>query len=170
MHSAGTPPVRNNIQTIATLEAKFQSNKSSTEAIADGITSVVGTLSFVIWHVVVFAGWIVWNSGKIPGLTPFDPFPFVLMTLMVSFEGVILATFVLIKQNGMARASDRRDHLNLQVDLLAEQEVTKVLQAVQRLCAHFGIEEIVNDPEAEHLAKETAIDKLARHVDEKLTT
>jgi hypothetical protein len=70
--------------------------------------------------------------GGLEALAPppfrFDPYPYGLLTFIVSLEGVLIATFVVIKQNRMAVQSDQRDHLNLQVDLLAEQEMTAVLR------------------------------------------
>jgi uncharacterized membrane protein len=81
------------------------------------------------------------NSGKIPWARPFDPYPFSLLGVIVAVEAVILSRFILMRQNRMMRRGERRDHLNLQVDLLAEKEITKVIQdGARNLWAHWTSE------------------------------
>jgi uncharacterized membrane protein len=117
-------------------------------------------------HLAGLAIWFVINVGLVPFIQPFDPYPFVLMAVIVSIEGVMLSTFILMKQNRMSRRADERNHLNLQVDLLAEKEITKILQMQRRLCEHFGIE--ANDPEVRELSQHTAVEDLAHALKEKL--
>jgi uncharacterized membrane protein len=112
-------------------------------------------------HYGVFAGWILLNSGVIPFVRPWDAFPFILLTMFVSMEEVILALFVLMKQNRMSRRADERDHLHLQINLLAEKEVTKMLQLQQGLMSHLGMAEPAYDSEVQQLAAETAFENLA---------
>lgn len=159
---------RQNIRTVAELERDFESQRTRSEAIADGIAAFVGSLPFVIVHLLAFVAWVLVNSGRTL-IASFDPFPFVLLTLAVSFEGVILATFVLMKQNRMGRAADRRAHLNLQIDLLAEQEVTKILQFQLLLCRKLGIEEPFHDDEVHDMSQHTAVSQLADELTRKLT-
>jgi uncharacterized membrane protein len=83
-------------------------------------------------------------------------------------EGVLIATFVLMKQNRMSRRADQRDHLNLQVDLLAEKEITKILQLNRLLCEHFGIREAERDREVRELSRDTAVERLARELKKKI--
>jgi uncharacterized membrane protein len=164
-----TPPLaERNINTIAQLEAGFRQERSCAERMADSIASFVGSIPFVLLHLAAFLLWILWNTGHLPWLSIFDPFPFILLSLVVSCEGVLLSTFVLMKQNRMTRGSDRRDHLNLQVDILAEQEITKVLQTLRVLCRHLGVREPREDPATAELSQETAIEKIAAQVDEKI--
>jgi len=106
------------------------------------------------------------NSRVIPIVAPFDPFPFILLALIVSCESVIVSTFVLMKQNRMSLAADRRAHLNLQIDLLAEKEITKLLQLQELLCHRMGIP--VTDREVHELSQETAVELLADEVKETL--
>jgi uncharacterized membrane protein len=75
-----------------------------------------------VLHLVLLVAWLLMNSGRIPGLRPFDPYPFSLLGVIVAVEAVILSSFILMRQNRMMRRGERRDHLNLQVDLLAEKE------------------------------------------------
>lgn len=159
---------RENIQTIAELEREFESQRTRSEALADTIADFVGSIPFVGMHLLAIAVWIVINLGVVPGLRPFDPFPFILLALIVSCEGVILATFVLMKQNRMSRAADRRAHLNLQIDLLAEKEITKLLQLELLVCKHMGIEQPFTDEEATDLSRDTAVQALAEELTQKL--
>jgi len=101
-------------------------------------------------------------------LRPWDPFPFILLTMFVSMEGVILALFVLMKQNRMSRRADQRDHLHLQVNLLAEKEITTMLQLQQHLMSHLGMSEVAHDSQVQQLAEETAVENLADELKEKL--
>ena len=82
------------------------------------------------------------NAGTIPQLTRFDPFPYPLLSSITSLEAVLLTAFVLIKQNRMAMIADRRDHLDLQVNLLTEREATQIIQMLDRLSTHFGVDAI----------------------------
>jgi uncharacterized membrane protein len=161
------PAAVQNVETIVRLEEEARGKRSSIERAGDAIGSWIGTFRFVVLHLIVYAFWIVWNSGVL-GWKPFDPFPFVLLTMVVSMEGVLLTTFVLMKQNYMSRRSDQRNHLNLQVDLLAEKEITKMLQMQRLLCLHFGVREGAEDREAVELSEHTAVDRLARELESKI--
>jgi uncharacterized membrane protein len=108
------------------------------------------------------------NSGRVPGIEPFDPYPYVLLTMVVSMEGVIVATFVLMKQNRMSRRGDQRDHLNLQIDLLAEKEITKILQLQRLMCEKLGIKEALTDGEVSELSQHTAVEDLARELEQRI--
>ena len=103
-------------------------------------------------------------------MKPFDPFPFILLAMIVSVEGVLLSTFVLMKQNRMQRRSDLRAHLDLQINLLAEKEVTKSLQMLRAVCRKLQISEedfaVDSDKELEEMANTTSVDMLAEHVQE----
>jgi uncharacterized membrane protein len=98
----------------------------------------------------------------------FDPYPYILLTMIVSLEGVLLSTFVLMKQNRMTKRAEQRDHLNLQVDLLSEREITKMLQLQRLMCMHMGIKEAERDAEATELSQNTAVDTLARELETKM--
>jgi uncharacterized membrane protein len=81
-----------------------------------------------------FTGWLVINTGHLFRFKPFDPYPFSFLTLVVSLEAIFLTVFVLMSQNRMARQADKRAHLDLQVDLLAEQELTVILYLLRAIC------------------------------------
>ncbi len=104
----------------------------------------------------------------VPGITPFDRFPFGLLALIVSTESVLLTIFVLISQNRLLRQSEHRAHLELQISLLAEQESTKTLQIVQAIAANMGMHEHAQDEKARELAQDTHIEKLAQDIKQQL--
>jgi uncharacterized membrane protein len=109
-------PAQRNIEKIVKMEEEFLKERSTAARIVDGAVDAVGTMPSFLIHIGIFAGWILVNSGLIPVVRPWDPFPFILLTMFVSMEGVILALFVLMKQNRMSRRADERDHLHLQVN------------------------------------------------------
>jgi len=155
---------RKNIETVVRLEQASMESRSLGERVSDVITRFIGTMSFAVFHLLLFGVWFSVNLGWTP-FKPFDPFPFGILTLIVSAEGVLLAIFVLVSQNRMGRQANQRAHLNLQIDLLAEQETTQLLQKVQRLLEHFGIEA---DRAAEVLSQETQVEALVSELQKSL--
>jgi len=129
-----------NVRTIAKLERDALLRRSAAERIGDRVASVAGSATFAILHIGWFAGWILVNVGVVPGVPVFDPYPFNFLTLVVSLEAIFLSIFVLISQNRLTRQADRRAHLDLQINLLAEQEATMTLRLLQRICRHLGLE------------------------------
>ncbi|HEX5431981.1 MAG TPA: DUF1003 domain-containing protein [Bryobacteraceae bacterium] len=157
-----------NIRTVAQLQAGFRRERTWAEKIADRIASFVGSMAFALLHLTWFCIWILWNLDLIPGFHPFDPFPFMLLSLIVSCEAVVLSTFVLIKQNRMGQNADERAHLNLQIDILAEQEITKMLQTLRLICRRLHIREVDSDVLGEALSRETGVESLAKKVHEEM--
>jgi uncharacterized membrane protein len=112
--------------------------------------------------------WALVNTGLIPGVTPFDPFPFGILTLIVSAEGVFLAIFILISQNRMSRQADRRAHLALQVSMIAEQELTMLLRMQKRMGEHLGLDAGEVRADAERLMGETNVETIVEDLEAKL--
>jgi len=160
--------VRDNIQTIIRLEAQQDDERSLGDRVGDTIGTFAGTITFVVLHLLLFVAWAVVNRGVIPGVPAFDPYPFSLLTMIVSMEGVLITTFVLIKQNRMGVRADRRNQLDLQINLLTEKEVTKVIQMLERIAAHLKIEQQVTDAETQELGEVTAVDELAKELKQAL--
>jgi uncharacterized membrane protein len=160
------PPTvaQRNIETIARMEQDFLESRTFVDRLGDGIADFAGSMKFFLLHVAMLIAWIAVNGGVIPGIPAFDPFPYVLLTMIVSLESVLLSTFVLIKQNRMTKRADHRDHLNLQIDLLSEKEITKMLQLQRLMCSHMGIKEAERDGEALEMSEHTAVDTLAREL------
>ena len=161
---ATTEATQQNIRTIARLEHQAMERRTLGERIGDAFTRVMGSLTFVVLHVLGFAAWFAINLGLLPGLEPFDPFPFGILTLIVSAEGVLLAIFVLVTQNRMSRLSNQRAHLNLQISLLSEQETTKILQRLQSIADRLDIEETPRDEEVQRLSQATHLETLAEEL------
>ncbi len=152
-----------NIHAVVAMEEEQDQQRSLTDKIADGIGSFAGTVTFVLLHLAFFGAWAAANLKLIPGVGAFDPYPFQLLCMLVSLEGVLLSTFVLIKQNRMGKRSDRRNHLDLQINLLTEKEVTKVIQMLEAISAHLDIREAI-DAETRELGTETAVRELANEL------
>lgn len=152
-----------NVRTIVELEAATQKQRSAGDRVADGITHFCGTMSFLWVHVAWFTVWIVINVGLVH-VKIFDPFPFNFLTLVVSLEAIFLSTFILISENRQARVDERRSHLDLQINLLAEQENTKMLQLLREIAAKVGIDPD-RDPEVAVLEQSTRPDALVKQID-----
>src|SRR4051794_17037973 len=98
--------IQRNIEAVAKLEAAFREERATTDRIADAIGSFTGSLKFVGLHAGVYGLWIAINSGWVPIVRKFDPFPYLLLSMMVSLEAIFLSTFLLMKQNRMSRRED----------------------------------------------------------------
>jgi len=160
---------RTNIQKIADLEVEQINQRTLSERIGDRLVALAGTGVFALLHLVWFAGWLAVNLGWVPGISPFDPYPFSLLTMIVSLEAIFITIGVLISQNRMARLGDRRAHLDLQINLLAEQESTATLRMLGRIAERLGIEpEIAVRREQASLEAETDIKALVTELDKKL--
>jgi len=127
-----------NIRTIIHLRTKTASERGLQDRIADVITSVSGRMIFAYVHIVWFGLWILLNTGRV-GVRIFDPFPYGLLTMIVSLEAIFLSTFVLISQNRLSAESDRRADLDLQIGLLTEHELTRVLQMLDAIQDKLGV-------------------------------
>jgi uncharacterized membrane protein len=158
--------IRRNIEAVAKFEESFVKNRSTTEKIADWIGGFSGSVTFILLHVAVYGSWILVNLKPIPGIRVFDPFPFMLLSVVVSIEAIFLSTFVLMKQNRMSRRADQRNHLDLQINLLAEREMTTVLQLLRRISVHLGVR--ISEETIEDLSAETSVAELARQISENL--
>jgi len=157
-----------NVEAIAKLERAALLERTLAERISDKITGFIGSMPFVILHILLFIFWAVINLNLIHGIAAFDPFPFGILTLIVSAEGVFITIFILIGQNRMSRQSDRRAHLDLQVNILSEQEMTMMLRMQKQLCQHLGVNSEIVEEEAEELMKETDVEDLVVELEEKL--
>ena len=139
--------IERNIRTIIQLRLKAARERSLQDRIADAITSFSGRMVFVYVHIVWFGVWILLNTGRV-GVRPFDPFPYGLLTMVVSLEAIFLSTFVLINQNRLSEEIEHRADLDLHIGLLTEHELTRVLQMLDAIQRKMGIE----DDEASELA------------------
>ena len=146
---APSPLLARNVAAVAQLEAADRARQTAAERFSDSIARVAGTPWFAWLHVAWFAVWVGWNAGLVPGWRPIDPFPFSFLTLVVSLEAIFLSIFVLISQNNLTRQSERRAHLDLQINLLAEQESTKTVALLERIAQHLNVPVPVEPSESE---------------------
>ncbi|MGI4758064.1 MAG: DUF1003 domain-containing protein [Janthinobacterium lividum] len=163
-----TGAVDQNIRAVAGMQEDLETRRGLVDRLADTIGSFTGSMSFVAIHAAWFLLWFLINTGLIPGIPRFDPYPFILLAMIVSVEGVLLSTFVLMKQNRMQQRSDVRHQLDLQINLLAEKEVTKVLQLLRAVAAKMEIE-TDQDKELVEMAQITSVDLLSERVQRDLT-
>ena len=165
---AAANPTGYNIDAIARMEHDALGRRTLTERVSDVITKAVANIWFLLAQLVLICAWGLVNLHIIPGLKAFDPFPFGILALTVSSESVFLTIFVLISQSRMARQSERRSHLDLQVGMLSEQELTAILQMLQKLCQHLGMNVDSSKQEVQSFIKTTDVQKLATELEEKL--
>jgi uncharacterized membrane protein len=135
--------IERNIRTIIHLRTKAARDRNLQTRIADAITSFSGRMIFVYVHILWFGIWILLNTGWF-GVRAFDPFPYGLLTMIVSLEAIFLSTFVLISQNRLAEENEHRADLDLQIGLLTEHELTRVLQMLDAIQEKLGIAEHKN--------------------------
>jgi len=149
---------------MAELERKALDDRPLIDRLTDAVARTAGSMPFIVLHAVWFALWIVVNSTRFA----FDPFPFSLLNLVVALEAVFLTSVVLMTQNRITRLADRRAHLDLQVNLLAEQELTAMLHMLHGLCTRAGVHVAIRDERVQQLLTETDIREIAVALDQGL--
>ncbi len=147
MNSEEPTKIKRNI--FRTLEAKSLRQRPFTTRMADELTQLTSTPTFLFLNAIFFILWILVNTGVIPLFTPFDPYPFGFLTMAVSLEAIFLSIFVLVSQNRAAQIATLRDELNLRVNLIAEQEITKLLQLEVELLKKLNSADIVDKKDTE---------------------
>ena len=162
--SASDRIVQQNVATISQMEEAAKEVRSRSEIVAEHIAQFCGSMRFVWVHVVWFGAWVLINA--IPGIRHVDPFPFTFLTLVVSLEAIFLSTFILISQNHDSRISEKRNKLDLQINLLSEQENTKMLAILDAIAEKVGAD-LSYDPTLESLSKETNPKKVAQEIEDR---
>jgi uncharacterized membrane protein len=127
------------------IKAQHSSNRSSMEILADRMIGMASATPFLVIHGILFILWILWN---VPGihLPRFDPYPYGMLTTIVSLEAIFLSIFVLMTQSRESKIGELREELTLQVNLRIEEEVTKTLHLVAGLYSRLGLK-LADDPE-----------------------
>jgi len=159
----GEEVTRQNVEAMRQLEEAAAARRTGADRVAAAIAGFCGRMSFVWMHVLFFACWIAYNT--LPWFQAFDPYPFTFLTLVVSLEAIFLATFILISQNYDMRVAERRNQLDLQINLLAEQENTKALQMLERIAKKVGAH-VNDDPQVRALEEATRPESLVEQIDE----
>jgi len=150
-----------NVDRVSQLEESARQKRTPADRIAEAIANFCGSMTFVWVHVIWFGGWILLNL--IPGVPHFDQFPFTFLTLVVSLEAIFLSTFILISQNLETRISERRSHLDLQLNMLSEQENTKMITILLAIAEKVGAD-LTQDPHLAALSEETMPERLVEQI------
>ena len=124
------------------------------------IGGLIGTLAFVLVQLIGVVLWVTFNAGLVPAIQPFDPFPYHLLGGILALEGVLIAAFVLMKQNCMSKLADRRAHLDLQINLMTERETTKIIGMLLEVGERLNIQHKVLDEESRQLSRLLTIEAL----------
>jgi uncharacterized membrane protein len=157
-----SPVLERNIRSLQLRRQREETDATLEERVAGAITGFTGSMRFVYLHLAIFGFWILANLGWVPGVPAWDP-SFVVLAMIASVEAIFLSTFVLISQNRMAAAADRRADLDLQISLLAEHEVTRLVTLVSGIADRMGVETEADADLAEitqDIAPEAVLDEL----------
>jgi uncharacterized membrane protein len=153
-----------NIEALRERQIRDAERAPAPQRVADAITRFTGSMSFVFLHLLLFGFWIAANLGWVERVAPWDP-SFVILAMAASVEAIFLSTFVLISQNRMAAESERRANLDLQINLLAEHEVTRLISLVSAIADRLGVEYLSPEEIGElrrDVAPETVLDAIER--------
>jgi uncharacterized membrane protein len=143
------------------LEAELARRRAPADRVTDAVTHFAGSFRFLALQLVAVLAWVVVNRG----LTPFDPFPFAFLNLIVAVEAILLSTFVLMTQNRQRREAEHWGHVQLQVSLLAERESTKLLELVAAVSERLGVGRPGEDHELAEMASTTHVRTLAQELE-----
>ncbi len=152
-----------NIRALVEERTSDERGRTAQERLAAAVTQFAGSMRFVYLHLLIFGAWIMINLGWIPGVPKFDP-SFVVLAMIASVEAIFLSTFVLITQNRMGEVADTRADLDLQISLLSEHEITRVVRLVTAIGARMGIDE-AKDPELAELGRDVAPEEVLRQIE-----
>jgi uncharacterized membrane protein len=155
---------RRNVERVMALEASEHEKATTADRVADAIAAFSGSIRFVWITVALIGGWIAGNL-VLPQHDRVDPFPFPLLTLVLSVEAIFLSIFILMSQNRAAKVGDKRGHLDLQLNMLTEQENTKMLRMLEDIGRVVGAE-FCSGPDVEVLAEATQPEALSRQIDQ----
>lgn len=154
-------------QVIESIEARINERRSFSEKLSDGIVRLFGNFRFAIFNLIFFVAWVLVNTGYFPAIEPFDPYPFVLLITIVSLQAIFLSIFVLISQNREARISDLREEIDLQVNMIAEREITKIIHLLAYLMKHMNIP-YEKDPELKRMMRPLDTEEIRKEIERQL--
>ena len=154
-----------NIDTIVELENATKADRTATERFSEVVTQFCGSVRFVWMHVILFACWVFWNASPLTSRWRFDPFPFNFLGIILAGEAIFLASFILMNQRHESQLNQRRNHLDLQINLLSEQENTKMLQMLSEIARKVGAD-VSDDPDITVLQGAARPEKMLQQIDE----
>lgn len=149
------------------IKAQADAKRTLTEKMADWMTAKFGSNTFLLLNLLLFAGWILVNTGKIKIIPAFDPFPFNLLTTIVSLEAIMLAIFVLISQNRTAKVDELREETHLQLNIISEREITKLIKMMALLLEKHGID-LSQDPELHKMLRPVSEEEIEKRLEKEI--
>jgi uncharacterized membrane protein len=159
-----SPVLERNIRALQLRRQREEKEATVEERVAEAITRFTGSMRFVYLHVALFGFWVAANLGWVPGVPAWDP-SFVVLAMVASVEAIFLSTFVLISQNRMAAAADQRADLDLQISLLAEHEVTRLVTLASGIADRMGVKTEA-DADLEEIALDVAPEAVLDELEE----
>ena len=166
MRPSSTHAVDENINTIRVWERAALHHRTPAERASDAITRAAGSGRMLILHIVWFAAWLLINTRTLPVMPVFDRFPFPLLTMLVSLEAIFLSLFVLASENRLTKQSEKRAHLDLQINMLSEREMTAVLILLRDMAKHLHVKTSMPNELLGDLIQETDINTLTQKVED----
>jgi len=154
--------IKRNIKSIAELEQAFNRRRTLADRVSDAVSAFVGSFRFVAANTAVIVSWMLWNHLG-PREDRFDP-SFTALQLLIASEAIILSAFVLMSQNRQNRQAEHWAHIELQISMLAEQENTKMLEMIQKICHALGMDKAARDAELSQLTEQLPVATLAEEV------
>ena len=151
-----------NVKTVARLEHAERLRRTYVEDVVDKLARAAGHPAFPLAHAIGFALWVGYNVFS---ARPFDPYPFTFLWMAVSLESILLTSFVLAAQDHMTKEADRRAKLDLQINMLAEQELTAILRTVVALAKQAGVDLKDKVPNLDALTSDTRLDRIAQSLE-----
>ena len=146
------------------IKSRLYMKQTWVDSLSEFLTLKFGTVPFLIANVAVFIFWILINIGDIPGIGTFDHYPFNFLTMVVSLEAIVLSIIVLITQNRQSRMEDIRDQIDTEIDVRAEEEITKVLVMLDKVARHLEVP-LEEDPELERMKERTDLKRIRTEIE-----
>ena len=154
---------------LQSIQKRLNERRTMSDKLADFLVWSAGTITFVIIHIVLFAVWIMINLDFIPAIKIFDPYPFNFLTMTVSLEAIFLAIFVLMSQNRESKTADLRQEFDVQVNIIAEREITKIIHMLAYVMNHLNIS-YEKDAELRQMMRPLNIDEIREQLEHQIGT
>jgi uncharacterized membrane protein len=154
---------RHNVEAISKMERAAEEQRTFGERVADGFAAVVGSWTFIIVQTALLAAWLIVNV--VAWAYRWDPYPFILLNLVLSFQAAYAGPIIMMSQNRQSRLSEQRNHLDLQINLLAEQETTEILRLLRKLCEQQGIP-LEGEPNIAAFEQATKPERVIRQIEQ----
>lgn len=149
------------------IKAKAAAKRTFIEKLADWMTAFFGSMTFLVFNLIIFLVWILINTGQIKGIGIFDPFPFNFLTMVVSLEAIVLSVFVLISQNRNSKVDDLRNEIHLQLNLISEREITKLIKMTSLILEKHGVD-LSGDPELQRMLRPVSEGEIEKKLEKEI--